>query len=788
MLRVYACIAHQHDPYLVALAGVVAVLGSYTALSLLRHIRALQGHARHLWLGGAALAAGSAIWATHFVAMLAFQQGIEVRYDIVLTALSLLAAVILTCLGFGIALLRSSRVNQASGGATVGLGIAAMHYTGMSALQFPGFLSWDAGLVATSLALGCGFGAASLPFALTGLGRWSKLAATVLLTLSICGLHFTGMAAGSITLTAVAALPTSVMSQHWLAINVAGACFILLLLSASAVQLGRRDRRQREVECLNLQSLADIAMEGLLVCDGDLVIAVNTSFEQMVGRPASSLVGSSVSALFEATQSAVGLPGSTGEHMLLSADGQQIPVEMMQKPILYSNRPHRVVAVRDLRERRKAEQETRFLAHHDALTSLANRPAFGLGLDRQMCEQSRTGEQFALLALDLDRFKEVNDTMGHGIGDLLLTRVAGRLRATLRETDLIARLGGDEFSILPIPPLMPAEAATLARQIVEMVCRPYILDGKIVNISASVGVAMAPQDGGNAVTLMRNADLALCRAKSDGRNTLRFFEQGMDMRMQHRRTLELELRHAITHEELEVFYQPLFDVAAQRVRGFEALVRWRHPQRGLIPPGDFITLAEETGLIVALGEHVLNTAVTQAAAWSDETTMAVNLSAVQFAAGGLVGTVKAALAQSRLPPHRLEFEITEGVLLKEGIDTLDTLHALRDLGVRISMDDFGTGYSSLRYLRVFPFDRIKIDRSFVQEMLVNAECAAIIWAVIGLGQRLGIATTAEGVETQEQMTHLQQQGCDVLQGYLIGRPMPAAEASRFVAVPVAEAA
>ncbi len=788
MLRIYACIAHQHDLYLVALAGVVAVLGSHTALSLLRHIQALQGRARHLWLGGAALAAGSAIWATHFVAMLAFQQDVKVGYDIELTALSLLAAVTLTWLGFWVALMHSSTAYQAVGGATVGLGIAAMHYTGMAGLQFPGFVSWDAGLVATSLALGCGFGAASLPFALAGLGRWCKLTATALLTLSICGLHFTGMAAGSITLTAVAALPSSVMSPGLLAINVAGACFILLLLSASAVQLGRRDGRQREVERLNLQSLADIAMEGLLVCDGNMVVAVNTSFEQMVGRPARSLVGSSIDALFEATQSAVASPGSTGEHLLLSADGQHIPVEVMQKPILYSNRPHRVVAIRDLRERRKAEQEIRFLAHHDALTSLANRPAFGLGLDCQVREQARTGEQFTLLALDLDRFKEVNDTMGHGIGDLLLTRVAGRLRATLRETDLVARLGGDEFSILPIPPMMPAEAATLARRIVEMLGRPYILDGKIVNISVSVGLAMAPQDGRDAVALMKNADLALYRAKSDGRNTVRFFEQGMDMKMQHRRTLELELRHAITHDELEVFYQPLFDVAAQRVRGFEALVRWRHPQRGLIPPGDFIPLAEETGLIVAIGEHVLNTAVTQAAAWSDETTMAVNLSAVQFAAGGLVGTVKAALAQSRLPAHRLELEITEGVLLKEGVDTLEILHALRDLGVRISMDDFGTGYSSLCYLRAFPFDRIKIDRSFVQEMMVNAECAAIIWAVIGLGQRLGITTTAEGVETEEQKTHLQQQGCDVLQGYLFGKPMPAAEASRFVAAPVAEAA
>ena len=454
-----------------------------------------------------------------------------------------------------------------------------------------------------------------------------------------------------------------------------------------------------------------------------------------------------------------------------------------------STRPSRnqVFAFRDLRERRKAEEDIRYLAHHDALTGLANRPSFGADLGRQLREYDLDPQPFAVFALDLDHFKDVNDTLGHHAGDLLLKRVAGRLQATIRDTDCIARLGGDEFAVLVSGPVTDEKVEALACRVVEVLRRPYIIEGKIVNIGASIGVAVGPQDGSDAIMLMKHADVALYRAKADGRNAARRYHASMDVVSQSRRTMELDLRRALVHAELEVHYQPLFNVQSQSVRGFEALVRWRHPERGMIPPGDFIPLAEETGLIFGIGEFVLEASTAQAAFWGDDISISVNLSAVQFTGGNLVATVQRALANSGLPPRRLELEITESVLLQDSAETLKTLHQLRDLGVRISMDDFGTGYSSLRYLRSFPFDRIKIDKSFIQEMLSCNESAAIISAVVALGRRLGITTTAEGVETEEQMARIQAEGCDTIQGFLVGRALPGAEATRYLGAPILEA-
>ena len=466
--------------------------------------------------------------------------------------------------------------------------------------------------------------------------------------------------------------------------------------------------------------------------------------------------------------------------MLVSAQGERIPVEVVRKSILYCGKPHQVVALRDLRERRKAEAEIRFLAHHDPLTGLANRPYFGDSLGRQLREQSASKRSFAIFALDLDRFKEVNDSLGHHIGDLLLKRVAGRLRATVRDTDCIARLGGDEFAILLCGFTTVEKTTALANRVVEIVRRPYILDGHIVNIGVSVGIAIAPQDGADASVLMKNADIALYRAKADGRNTSRRYHPDMDVLLQARRELELDLRRALALGDLEIQYQPLFDVRSESVRGFEALVRWGHPTRGPISPVDFIPLAEETGLICQLGEFVLRASTLQAMQWEEHVSVSVNLSAAQFPAGNLVDTVRRALRNSGLAPHRLELEVTESVLLHDGAETLRVLHQLRDLGVRISMDDFGTGYSSLRYLRSFPFDRIKIDRSFIQEMLSSSESAAIISAVVALGRRLGITTTAEGVETEEQMARVKAEGCDTVQGFLIGRAVSGPETARFL--------
>lgn len=425
----------------------------------------------------------------------------------------------------------------------------------------------------------------------------------------------------------------------------------------------------------------------------------------------------------------------------------------------------------DITERTKAEAQIRFLARHDSLTGLTNRAAFQSEME-QALKRTRRGDTIAVLCLDLDYFKNVNDTLGHIVGDKLLCAVAKRIGECVRDMDAIARLGGDEFAVLQIGS-SPDIAGTCAQQLIDAIDRPYDIDSHHVVVSASIGIAMAPHDGTSNEQLLRNADMALYRAKSGGRSTYRFFESQMGVQLQARRILELDLRKALANGEFEVFYQPQLDAKTEDITGCEALLRWNHPTRGLVSPGEFIPVTEEIGLIVPIGEWVLRQACIEAAQWPAPIRIAVNLSPAQFKSRALIQTVVNALAQSGLEPSRLELEITESVLLHENEATFSTLHELRSFGIRISMDDFGTGYSSLSYLRSFPFDKIKIDRSFVKDLAGQNDCAAIIKAIAGLGLGLGIVTTAEGVETREQLEHVRAEGCTEVQGYLFSAPQPA---------------
>ena len=459
----------------------------------------------------------------------------------------------------------------------------------------------------------------------------------------------------------------------------------------------------------------------------------------------------------------------------LKADNTEIEVLTYARRVMFDAQPEVLVAVVDVTERKQAEARIAHMAHHDALTGLPNRTLFHERLDELLQRVRRHGEHLAVHCLDLDHFKGVNDTLGHPVGDELLKCVAQRLSENLRDTDLVARLGGDEFVIIQSPISGPDQASALANTLIEAVSRNYEVQGHEVVVGASIGIALSPGDGDATDALLRNADMALYRAKAEGRGTSHFFEPEMDRRLQNRRILELDLRKAFANGQFELFYQPLIILESGEVSGFEALLRWRHPERGMIPPGEFIPLAEEIGLIVPLGEWVLREACTQASSWPSPVKVAVNLSPAQFRNRGVVSAVMTALAYSRLPPSRLELEITESVLLGETDANMATLHQLRQLGVRISMDDFGTGYSSLSYLRSFPFDKIKIDRSFVSELSERPDCLAIIRAVTGLGMSLGIATTAEGVETPEQLDRLRAEGCTEVQGYLFSPPRPASE-------------
>ncbi len=434
-----------------------------------------------------------------------------------------------------------------------------------------------------------------------------------------------------------------------------------------------------------------------------------------------------------------------------------------------------VATFEDVTERRQAEAKIMHMARHDALTDLPNRVLF-----REKMEQALSqGEKLAVLFLDLDRFKTVNDSLGHPIGDALLVAVTKRLQNAVRGTDMVARLGGDEFAIIQMG-AEPSQASELAGRIIDTISEPFDIAGHQAVIGVSVGIAVAPADGEQPDHLLRNADMALYRAKSEGRGTHHFFQPEMDAQMQARHALELDLRKALLSGEFELYYQPIVDLGSGKVTSFEALIRWNHPTRGLVGPNDFIPVAEEIGLIVPLGDWVIKQACRDAVSWPGRLSVAVNLSAAQFRSPTLALSVVAALGASGLDAELLELEITETVLLQDDRSVVDTLHQIRALGVRISMDDFGTGYSSLSYLRSFPFDKIKIDRSFISELGKKDDCIAIIRAVARLGSNLGMVTIAEGVETQDQLEIVRAEGCTHAQGYLFSPPRPLSEVPQLL--------
>ena len=465
----------------------------------------------------------------------------------------------------------------------------------------------------------------------------------------------------------------------------------------------------------------------------------------------------------------------------LKSDGSEIHVLTFGRRVAFDGRDGYLVAVVDISERRKAEARIAHMAHHDGLTNLPNRDFFQDRLHEAL-QRGKSGQRrVAVLCVDLDLFKNVNNSFGHPMGDRLLKQVAGRLKAEVSGDNLVARLGGDEFAIVLAADASPNGASDFAARMIRILSESYEIDGIEVTVGASIGIALSPGDGETSEELMRNADMALYRAKSEGGGVHRFFEREMDQQARRRRDMELDLRRAFANGEFELHYQPLVDIAADRISGFESLLRWRHPEKGMISPAEFVPVAEDIGLIVALGEWVLREACTEAAKWPADIKVAVNLSPVQFRSRNLVQVVISALAHSGLSPRRLELEITESLFLAETAANLAILHQLRGLGVSISMDDFGTGYSSLSYLRSFPFDKIKIDRSFVKDLVERSDCVAIVRAISGLGRSLNITTTAEGVETADQLDWLRAEGCNEVQGFLFSAAKPASEIAELLA-------
>jgi diguanylate cyclase (GGDEF)-like protein len=779
MFRVLSCLGGEHDFRLVVLAGCVCFLASIVAINLFRRAAAATGRARFAWLVLAGAATGCGIWATHFIAMLAYKPGVDVAYDIVLTGLSLGLAMFITGGGLGIAVASRHRWRPALGGAVVGVGVASMHYTGMFALELPGRVIWSSDLVLTSILLGMLLGAAALIVAVRYKHKRGTLAASVLLTLAIVSHHFTAMGAVEIVADPLRSIQPFSLSPGTLALAVAGAAILILGLSlAGAVA----DRRIRERD-LQLVTAVNNMSQGLVMFDaGERLVVCNERYIEMYGlsddivKPGASL--RDLMAHRNATGTLDKDPdehriellqtvakGETTSWVVEGRDGKAIAV--IRRPMAGGGW---VATHEDVTERRRAEERIAFLAHHDPLTALPNRAAFNERLKQRLAEARAAGTSFALLSMDLDRFKEVNDVFGHVTGDALLQEAATRLRGAAGDA-FLARLGGDEFALITAANVEPAGAAELADRLLTSMVDELTILGQQLRVGLSIGVALAPSDGNDSMALVANADAALYRAKSEGRGMMRFFAPEMDQKLRERRALQHDLRSAIERNELMLHYQPQAKVGGEVV-AFEALLRWHHPQRGTIPPATFIPLAEESGLILPIGEWALRTACHEAASWGRPIRIGVNLSPVQFRHGDLPALVHSVLLETGLNPSRLELEITEGVLIDDFSRTVSLLRRLKALGVRIAMDDFGTGYSSLSYLQSFPFDKIKIDQTFISNLKQNAQSATIIRAVIGLGRGLDVPVIAEGVETQEQLEFLAGASCDQIQGYIIGKPQP----------------
>ena len=567
-------------------------------------------------------------------------------------------------------------------------------------------------------------------------------------------------------------------------------------------EMSARLKRQYELTCeqeeklrvrnLQFDTAINNMTQGLCFFDADhKLIVCNKRYIEMYDLPPNRVgPGTPLSEVFDLRFEAGSTPAMTRDEYLKWRSNVTIPREPSDSIIgmrngrtfLIRHQPMPdfgwVATHEDITQKRQAELKIEHMAHHDALTGLANRVRLDDRLEQALAQPAH-GRMVAVHHLDLDRFKAVNDTFGHHAGDGLLKVVASRLRELVRASDTIARIGGDEFVIVQSPISEPSEATLLAERVIAAMAEPFEIDGHQSAAGTSVGIAVSPGDGDDSETLLRNADLALYRAKKDGRGTFRFFEAGMDEHMQTRRSMEQDMRRALPAGQFELYYQPVVNLQTSAISGFEALIRWNHPQRGLISPATFIPLAEESGFIIPLGEWVIRQACLTAAQWPNHLHVAINISASQFRSAGLMQVVLGALGASGLKPTRLEIEITETVLLQDKEATLAILHQLRALGIRIAMDDFGIGYSSLTYLQSFPFDKIKIDRSFVKDVAENAGSLNIVRAVASLANGMGMTATAEGVETNEQLDRITAEGCTEMQGYLFSRPLPARDIERL---------
>jgi len=783
VFKVISCLVNEHDYGMVVVAGLVCLCALLTAFRLYSRMNGAKGLSRGAWLLFTALVAGSGVWATHFLAMLAFEPGLKTGYSPTGTIMSLMFAVLFMGAGFfaATATRERDRANQMAGGLLLGLGIAAMHYSGMTSFVTQGHVVWESATIGASVVVGVV--GCTLALMVAGEARkfHTQVLAGLVMTLAVCGLHFTGMGAMTIVPDATVLVPEQLFSGALMILAVTTITGLIVLAGLGAVLIESQTSRSA---LERIRTLANAAYEGIVVVQRGIIKDANAAFCDLAGADLSDLVGKPLTdgmLTFDDDAHEMVDGAERREGRMQPVDGgKAIPVEVFARLMDDGARAETldltVLAVRDLRERRSAEEKIRYLAEHDGLTGLPNRNALQARLAAVLDRVEASGESLAVICVDLDHFKEANDLHGHVAGDSVLVEAARRLQDSVVSPSFAARLGGDEFVVVQVTGQdedQGAAAAELAGQLLETLRESAFYEGQELTMAASLGLSLYPDDGRTGEALLANADMALYRAKESGRGAYRFFKREMDETIRERRNLARELRQAIIDEDLVVHYQPQARASDSQVCGFEALVRWQHPTRGMIPPLDFIPLAEETGLILPLGEWVLRKACQEAASWDRPLSIAVNLSPLQLNQPNLPTIVHEILIESGLPASRLELEVTESALFKDYQRALDNLRRLKALGVRIAMDDFGTGFSSLSTLQSFPFDKIKVDKSFVENIHRDERATVIVKAVLGLGRSLDIPVVAEGVETIEQLEFLRGEDCAEVQGYHIGRPAPA---------------
>ena len=781
MNRVWNCLENQHDWRLVLLAACVCLLASLTASHMFQRARATWADNGRIWLVSAGCVTGFGVWATHFIAMLGYMPAYGFRYNLDLTVVSLAIAAMMTTIGFAVGAFGGSRTSFAIGGMIVGIGIALMHYIGMAALDL--VIVWDVELLALSVALGIGFMIGAALVSVRGESALQTNAAAVLLALGVLSVHFVGMGAINPMPRPVVEAGHLLLSPVALGLAIAAVVAALLISGLFGVAIDRRMHRRITERNVLLGAALNNMGQGLVMFDAHEQLALwNEQYAAIYRYPPGSLrVGATMNELLDLrTQAGTVYVDIERHHELVAAanveriatnwmahiaDGRSIYITLQPMP-----NGGWVATHEDQTEKMAIRARIEHMAMHDPLTDLANRAALDAHMAMVIEQAQRDGSRFAVICIDLDRFKEINDLNGHTTGDDFLREVARRLTVAA-DGGFVARVGGDEFIMVIATGEQPAAAERRCARIVELFSAPFAIGDNVISGGCSIGAAIYPRNGQSIETLIANADAALYRAKSDGRGAVRFFENRLDTSLHDIRRLQKELTTALARNEFEPYFQPQV-TATGEIIGFEVLARWNHPSRGLVLPGVFVPLAEQTGVIRAIDEAILRKACIEAASWPNRLTIAVNLSPVDFRSGGIAAMIIAILFESGLSPKRLMIEITEGVLIEDLGRATAELRKIKDIGVGLAMDDFGTGYSSLSYLQAFPFDKIKIDRSFVAQLGRHPQSDAIVTTIIALGRNLDLVVIAEGVETEAQRAYLIEQGCDQMQGYLIGHPKP----------------